>query len=176
VEVAEQIKLEVTLTPLLGLIDTVDKTGSVFSTDTLVLAESMSPDPSVAVALQVMLSVGEAVAKLKVKLEVVPSVVVPLVHSYDIVGVSPSASVADDVHESVELVVTPVDGVITGVDITGAVLPIAIEAEPTDPNPPSESTGVTITLQYSPFEVAVDGSVAETLALESTPPSYHSKL
>ena len=175
-DVAEQVKVEVTVTPLLGLMETVDKTGSVLSTDTLVLAESVSPEPSVAVALQTIVSDGEAFAELKVKVAVVPSVVEPLVHSYDIVGVSPSASVADDVQESVELVVIPVDGAITGVVITGAVLPIAIEAEPTDPSPPSASIGVTITLQDSPFEVADEGRVEETLALDTAPPSYHSKL
>jgi hypothetical protein len=173
---AVQVKVEVTFTPELGLIEMPETTGSVLSTETLMLAESVSPEPSVAIALHIIVSDGDAVALVNVKLALVPSAVEPLVHSYEIVGLSPSASVADAVQVSVELVVTPVEGEITGVAITGGVLLITIEAEPPNPSPPSASVGVTITLQGSPFEVADDGRVAEILALDKIPPAYHSKL
>ena len=91
-----------------------------------------------------------------------------------IVGVSPSASVADAEQVKVELVVIPVEGVITGVDIIGAVLPIATEAVAVAPTPPSASVGVTTTLQSSSLLVAEYGKVATVLALDNTPPLYHS--
>ncbi len=171
---AEQVKVELVVTPLLGLIDTVATTGSLLSTLTLVCPESVSPVPSVAVAVQVIESLGAAVALVRVRLELVPRVLEPLVHSYDIVGVSPSASVAVAEQVKVELVVIPVEGVITGVEITGAVLPITTDAVPVAPTPPSASVGVTTTLQLSPLLVAELGRVAVVLALERTPPLYHS--
>ena len=144
------------------------------STLTLVCPESLSPEPSVAVAVQVIESLGAAVALVRVKLALAPSVLEPFVHSYVIVGVSPSASVAEAEQIKVELVVIPVEGVITGLEITGAVFPITTLAVPVSPKPPSASVGVTTTLQASLFPVALAGKVADTLALESTPPLYHS--
>ena len=105
------------------------------STLTLVCPESVSPEPSVAVAVQVIESLGAAVALVRVRLELVPSVLEPLVHSYDIVGVSPSVSVAVVEQVKVELVVIPVEGGITGVAMTGAVFPITIDAVPVAPTP-----------------------------------------
>jgi hypothetical protein len=81
VDVAEQVSVEVTLTPLVGLIDTLATTGSVLSTLTLALAESVAPEPSVAVAVQEIVSYGEVVELDRVKLALVPSVLVPLVHT-----------------------------------------------------------------------------------------------
>jgi hypothetical protein len=69
------------VTPLLGLIATLATTGSLLSTDTLAEPESVSPEPSVAIAEQVMVSDGNVVALLRVKLELVPRVLGPLVHS-----------------------------------------------------------------------------------------------
>jgi hypothetical protein len=91
-----------------------------------------------------------------------------------IVGDSPSASVAEAEQTKVELVVIPVEGAITGVDMIGAVFSITIEAVPVAPTPPSASVGVTTTLQSSPLLVAEAGKVATVLALDSTPPLYHS--
>jgi hypothetical protein len=91
-----------------------------------------------------------------------------------IVGVSPSASVAVVEQVKVELVVIPVEGVITGVAMTGAVFPITTLAVPVEPTPPSASVGVTITLQLSLLMVAELGRIAVVLALERTPPLYHS--
>ena len=79
--VAEQVSVEVTFTPLVGLIDTLATTGSVLPTLTLALAESVAPEPSVAVAAQAIVSDGEAVELVRVRLELVPSVLVPLVHT-----------------------------------------------------------------------------------------------
>jgi hypothetical protein len=81
VAVAEQVSVEVTFTPLVGLIDTLATTGSVLPTLTLALAESVAPEPSVAVAAQAIVSDGEAVELVRVRLALVPSVLVPLVHT-----------------------------------------------------------------------------------------------
>ena len=81
VAVAEQVRVEVTLTPLVGLIDTLATTGSVLPTLTLALAESVAPEPSVAVAEQEIVSDGEAVELVRVRLELVPKVLEPLVHT-----------------------------------------------------------------------------------------------
>ena len=170
--VAEQVSVELVVTLELGVTVTVDRTGSVLPTLTLALAESVAPEPSVAVAVQAIVSDGDAVELVSVRLELAPRVLVPLVHSYVMVGVSPSASVAEAEQVKVELVVIPVEGVITGVEITGAVLPITTDAVPVAPTPPSASVGVTTTLQ--PLLVAELGRVAVVLALERTPPLYHS--
>ena len=154
VAVAEQVRVESTVTPLDGVTATEVTTGAVFSTLTLSVPESVPPSESVAVASQVMVSDGAAVALLNVKLALVPRVVAPLVHSYVIVGVSPSASVAEAEQTKVELVVIPVEGVITGVEIIGAVLSIIMVAVPVAPTPPSASVGVTTTLQSSSLLVA----------------------
>jgi hypothetical protein len=69
------------VTPLFGLIETLATTGSLLSTLTLVESESVSPEPSVAVAVQEMESDGDAVELERVKLALVPSVLVPLSHS-----------------------------------------------------------------------------------------------
>ena len=174
VDVAEQVSVEVTLTPLVGLIDTLATTGAVLFTFTFVWPESVSPEPSVAVAVQTIESLGAAIELVRVKPALVPRVLEPLVHSYDIVGVSPSVSVAVVEQVKVELVVIPVDGAITGVEITGAVLPITTDAVPVAPTPPSESVGVTTTLQLSPLLVAEFGRISVVLELERTPPLYHS--
>ena len=78
---AEQVKVELVVTPLLGLIETLSTTGSLLSTVTLIESESVSPEPSVAVAVQEMESDGDAVELERVKLALVPSVLVPLAHS-----------------------------------------------------------------------------------------------
>jgi hypothetical protein len=147
-------------------------TGALLSTLTLVLAESVAPEPSVAVAAQAIVSDGEAVALVRVRLAFVPSIVVPLVHSYDIVGVSPSSSVAVAEQVKVELVVTPELGEIDGPEITGAVFAIVTLSLPVGPSPPSASVGVTTTAQASPPVVALDGSVALVWLLAKTPPLY----
>jgi hypothetical protein len=56
-------------------------TGSVLPTLTLALAESVAPEPSVAVAAQAIVSDGEAVELVRVRLELVPRVLEPLVHT-----------------------------------------------------------------------------------------------
>ena len=66
---------------MLGVTTTLDMTGSVFPIETLALAESVAPDPSVAVAAQAIVSDGEAVELVRVKLALVPKVLVPLVHT-----------------------------------------------------------------------------------------------
>jgi len=65
-------------------------------------------------------------------------------------------------------------GVTVTPEIEGAVLPITTDAVPVAPTPPSASVGVTTTLQLSPLLVAELGNVAVVLALERTPPLYHS--
>jgi hypothetical protein len=172
VAVAEQVSVEVTLTPLVGLIDTLATTGSVLPTLTLALAESVAPEPSVAVAVQAIVSDGEAVELVRVRLELVPRVLVPLVHSYDIVGVSPSTSVAVAEQVKVELVVTPLLGETVGPEITGAVFVIVTLSLPVGPSPPSASVGVTTTSHESPADVALAGSVALVWLLAKTPPLY----
>ena len=79
--VAEQVNVELVVTPLLGVIDTVATTGSLLPTLTLSVLESVPPSESVAVASQVMVSDGEAVELVRVRLELVPRVLEPFVHS-----------------------------------------------------------------------------------------------
>ncbi len=172
VAVAEQLRVEVTLMPLVGLIAALEMTGTVLSTLTLALAESVAPEPSVTVAVQAIVSDGDAVELVRVRLELVPRVLVPLVHSYVIVGVSPSASVAVAKQLKVELVVTPELGDTVGPEITGAVFKIVTLSLPVGPSPPSASVGVTTTSHDSPAVVALDGSVALVWLLAKTPPLY----
>ena len=61
--------------------DTLDITGSVLSTLTLSVPVSVPPSASVAVAVQEIVSEGEAVELVRVKLELVPSELEPLVHA-----------------------------------------------------------------------------------------------
>jgi len=81
VDVAVQVSVEFKVTPLLGVIDTLPTTGSVLSTLTLSALVSVPPSASVAVAVQVIVSEGEAVELVRVKLELVPRVVDPLVQA-----------------------------------------------------------------------------------------------
>jgi hypothetical protein len=60
---------------------TVVTTGAVLSTLTLSVPESVPPSVSVAVASQVIVSDGDEVDVVRVRLELVPSVLEPLVHS-----------------------------------------------------------------------------------------------
>ena len=71
--VAEQVKLLAVVTPVLGLTETDEISGSVLSTVTEAESESVSPASSVAVAVHVMVSPADAVAAVRVKLEPVPS-------------------------------------------------------------------------------------------------------
>ena len=70
--VAEQDRLEVVVTPVLGLTVTDAISGSVFSTVTEAESETEPPASSVAVAVHVMVSPADAVAADKVKLAPVP--------------------------------------------------------------------------------------------------------
>jgi hypothetical protein len=70
--VAEQVRAVEVVTPLLGLTVTESTLGSVFSTLTLALSESLPPSASAAVAVQVMVSPGELVVLVKVSVESVP--------------------------------------------------------------------------------------------------------
>ena len=58
-----------------------DNTGVVLSTLTLSVSESVPPSESVAVASQVIVSEGDAVELVRVRLELVPRVLEPFVHS-----------------------------------------------------------------------------------------------
>ena len=75
--VAEQVKVELVVTLELGNTVTADKTGAVLSTLTLSVLESVPPSESVAVAVQVIVSDGEAVEVVNVRLELAPRVVEP---------------------------------------------------------------------------------------------------
>ena len=81
VEVAEQVKVESTVTPLDGETDTEVTTGAVLSTLTLSVLEPVPPSESVAVASQVIVSDGADVELVRVRLELEPKVLEPLVHS-----------------------------------------------------------------------------------------------
>ncbi len=70
--VALQVNAVEVVTPLLGLTLTESTVGSVFSTVTLALSESVPLSESVAVAVQVMLSSGEEVEFVNVSVEPVP--------------------------------------------------------------------------------------------------------
>ena len=61
--------------------DTLDITGSVLSTLTLSVPVSVPPSASVAVAVQEIVSEGEAVELVRVKLELVPRVLDPFVQA-----------------------------------------------------------------------------------------------
>ena len=70
--VAEQVSAVDVFTPLLGLTLTESTVGSVLSTVTLALSESVPLSESVAVAVQVMVSSGELVEFVRVSVEPVP--------------------------------------------------------------------------------------------------------
>lgn len=65
----------------LGVTFTADITGGVLSTLTLYVSETVPPWLSVAVAVQVIVSDGEVVDVERLRFELVPSVVVPLVQT-----------------------------------------------------------------------------------------------
>jgi hypothetical protein len=69
---ALQVSAVDVVTPLLGLTLTESTVGSVLSTVTLVLSESVPLSESVAVAVQVMVSSGELVELVSVSVEPVP--------------------------------------------------------------------------------------------------------
>jgi mannose/fructose/N-acetylgalactosamine-specific phosphotransferase system component IIC len=73
--------VESTFTPVAGDIVTDVITGSVLSTATESLASSAPPSTSVAVAVQVIVSLGDDVLAVRVRLEDVPKVLKPFVHS-----------------------------------------------------------------------------------------------
>ena len=74
--------MELVVTPLLGeMLALVVKSGALFETATLSVSESVPPSLSVAVAVHMIVSDGEAVELVKVRLELVPRVVVPLVQA-----------------------------------------------------------------------------------------------
>ena len=79
--VAEQVRVEVTFTPLDGEIDTEVTTGAVFDTLTLPVPVSVPPSASVALAAQVIVSDGDAVELVRVKLELRPKMLEPLVQA-----------------------------------------------------------------------------------------------
>jgi hypothetical protein len=70
--VAAHVSAVEVVTPLLGLTLTESTVGSVLSTVTLALSESVPLSESVAVAVQVMLSPGELVEFVKVRVAPVP--------------------------------------------------------------------------------------------------------
>ena len=70
--VAEHVSAVEVVTPLLGLTLTESTVGSVLSTVTLALSESVPLSESVAVAVQVMVSPGEEVEFVKVRVAPVP--------------------------------------------------------------------------------------------------------
>ena len=78
---AEQVKVVPTTKPLKGLIETLETVGErllkVFEPEPL----SLLPSVSVTVAVQVIESPTLAVEELKVKVWLVPRVLVPLVHT-----------------------------------------------------------------------------------------------
>jgi len=74
VAVVEQARDVEVVTPVLGSITTVARTGSVFSTVTVALATDIAPSSSVAVASQVTSSPGETELGVKVRLAPEPSV------------------------------------------------------------------------------------------------------
>ena len=78
---AEQVRVDETVTPLEGETAIEATTGAVLSTLTLSVPESVPPSESVAVASHVMVSDGEAVEVVRVRLERVPRVLEPFVHS-----------------------------------------------------------------------------------------------
>jgi hypothetical protein len=73
--------VEEVVMPVEGEILTVESTGAVFSTLTLSVPLSLPPSASVAVALQVMVSLGEAVLLVRVSVALLPMSVDPLVQA-----------------------------------------------------------------------------------------------
>jgi hypothetical protein len=72
---AAQVKIEVTLTPLAGLIDTLVTTGSVLPIVTVVLLVADPPCGSLAVTTQLISSDGDAAEMLRVMVVPTPRVV-----------------------------------------------------------------------------------------------------
>ena len=78
---AEQVKVVPTTKPLKGLIDTLETVGERFESVVEPEPLSLPLSGSVTVAVQVILSPTLAVEELKVKVWLVPRVLVPLVHT-----------------------------------------------------------------------------------------------
>ncbi len=82
VAVAVHASVDEVVTPTLGVISAAtEKVGSLLSTLTLEVSESLSPSASVAVAVQVMESLGDAVELLSVTLEPDPIALEPLLQA-----------------------------------------------------------------------------------------------
>ena len=82
VAVAAHASVDEVVTPTLGVISAAtEKVGSLLSTLTLEVSESLSPSASVAVAVQVMESLGDAVELLSVTLEPDPIALEPLLQA-----------------------------------------------------------------------------------------------
>jgi hypothetical protein len=75
-----QVKVEASVA-LVGVSDALDSTGAVFVTVAVAAPVSVPPSESVAVAVQVIVSPLEAVDAERVRLELVPRALEPLVHS-----------------------------------------------------------------------------------------------
>ena len=82
VAVAEQVSVEVTLTPLVGLIDTLATIGSVLSTETVMLLVLEPPSVSVAVTVQRITSLGAEVVLVSDKAVPEPRVVPALTFTH----------------------------------------------------------------------------------------------
>ena len=78
---AEQVRVLLVVTPVGGEMLTAETTGSVFSTVTEALSLSVPPSLSVAVAVQVTVSLGETVEGVSARLAPVPSEPPPLAHA-----------------------------------------------------------------------------------------------
>jgi len=82
VAVAVHASVDEVVTPTLGVISAAtEKVGSLLSTLTLEVSESLSPSASVAVAVQVIVSIGDAVELLSVTLEPDPIALEPLLQA-----------------------------------------------------------------------------------------------
>ena len=120
--VALQVNVELVVTPVAGLTLMLSTVGSVFSMVTDAVSSSVPPSRSLAVAVQVISSVGETVEGVRARVGPLPRMAPDVrVHSYDSDGVPPSASVAVALQVSELDVVTPVLGVMEMVSTTGGV-------------------------------------------------------
>jgi hypothetical protein len=155
VAVAEQVNVEVTLTPLVGLIVTLATTGSVLPTETLSVLTTIPPSESLAITVQVIVPEGDAVELERVILAPEPIELDALLQTYESVGVPPSTSDAVAEQASVDVVVTPLLGVIIAATEKVGTLLSTLTLAVSESLSPSASIAVAVQVMVSEGDAVV---------------------
>ena len=134
----------------MGVSVTVPITGGLLITLTDTESFTFAPSASVAITSQLILSPGELIVGVRVRLVPQPSVTPDeFVHFTVNEGVSPSASLADTLQVRMVVVVTPVAGLMVRVSMVGSVFSISTESVSLSV-PPYPSVAVTVQTIKSP--------------------------